>query len=71
MLTEDIRRAMHKAHCEMMENGRHFGRFPGWEGVGAQAKTLESGRNALPSTSCPSSLESTSIELQQSVRPGR
>jgi predicted RNase H-like HicB family nuclease len=50
MLTDYIRRAMSKAHYELMENGRYFGNIPGCDGVWAQGKTLESCRGTLQST---------------------
>ncbi|HWN95425.1 MAG TPA: type II toxin-antitoxin system HicB family antitoxin [Methylomirabilota bacterium] len=50
MLSEYIHRAMRKAHYEMMENGRYFGAIPGCDGVWAEAKTLESCRDALQGT---------------------
>ena len=50
MLTDYIRRAMSKAHYELMENGHYFGNIPGCDGVWAQGKTLESCRDTLQST---------------------
>jgi predicted RNase H-like HicB family nuclease len=50
MLTDYIRRAMSKAHYELMENGRYFGNIPGCDGVWAHGKTLESCRDTLQST---------------------
>jgi predicted RNase H-like HicB family nuclease len=50
MLTDYIQRAMAKAHYELMENGRYFASIPGFDGVWAQAKTLETCRTELQNT---------------------
>ena len=50
MLTTYIQRAMAKAHYELMEDGRYFGSIPGFDGLWAQARTLEACRAELQST---------------------
>lgn len=50
MLTEYIRRAMHKAHYELMENGRFFGNIPECKGLWAEGLTLEGCRDELQGT---------------------
>lgn len=51
MLTEYLRAAMAKAHYELLGNGEGFyGEIPGFDGVLAQADTLEACREELVST---------------------
>jgi predicted RNase H-like HicB family nuclease len=51
MLTEYLRLAMSKAHYELLDQEEGFyGEIPGFEGVLAQAKTLEDCREELAST---------------------
>ncbi len=50
MLIEYIRRAMHHAHYELMENGRFFGTIPPCRGLWADGATLEECREELQST---------------------
>ncbi len=50
MLTEYIRRAMHHAHYELMENGRFFATIPQCKGLWAEGPTLEACREELQST---------------------
>ncbi len=50
MLTEYIRRAMHHAHYELMENGRFFATIPPCQGLWAEGATLESAREDLLGT---------------------
>jgi len=51
MLTEYLRLAMAKAHYELLGDGEGFyGEIPGFQGVIAQAETLEGCRNELAST---------------------
>ncbi len=51
MLSEYLRAAMAKARYELLEGGEGFyGDIPGFQGVYAQADTLEACRNELAST---------------------
>ena len=50
MLTEYIRRAMHHAHYELMENGRFFATIPQCNGLWAEGPTLEACRDELQNT---------------------
>ena len=51
MLTEYLRLAMAKAHYELLGDGEEFyGEIPGFQGVLAQADTLEACREELVST---------------------
>ena len=51
MLTEFLRAAMIKAHYELLGDGEGFyGEIPGFQGLYAQADTLEACRDALAST---------------------
>ena len=51
MLTEYLRAAMAKAHYELLGGGEGFyGEIPGFQGVLAQADTLEACREELAST---------------------
>jgi len=51
MLTEYLRAAMSKAHYELLSGGEGFyGEIPGFQGVIAQANTLEACRDELAST---------------------
>ena len=51
MLTEYLRLAMAKAHYELLGDGEGFcGEIPGFQGVLAQADTLEACREDLAST---------------------
>jgi predicted RNase H-like HicB family nuclease len=47
MLTEYIAAAMHKATYKILPDGTYFGRIPGFQGVWANAKTLEACREEL------------------------
>lgn len=48
MLTSYIRAAMHRATYELLEDGEgFFGRIPGFQGVWANADTLEACRDEL------------------------
>lgn len=48
MLREYVRGAMHRAHYEILEgNGTYYGEIPGFEGVYANADSLESCREEL------------------------
>ena len=47
MLTAYIQGAMKQAHCELMENGRFFGRIPVCEGAWGEGDTLEECREEL------------------------
>ena len=48
MLTEYIRAAMHRATYEILsDDGTFFGRIPGFQGVWANAETLEACRDEL------------------------
>lgn len=51
MLSEYLRAAMAKAHYELLDGGEGFyGEIPGFQGVYAQAETLEGCRDELSST---------------------
>jgi predicted RNase H-like HicB family nuclease len=50
MLTDYIRAAMCRAHYELMENGRFFGKIPQCRGCWAEGGTLEECRQELQST---------------------
>ena len=51
MLTEYLRLAMMRAHYELLGGGEGFyGEIPGFQGVLAQAETLEACRDELAST---------------------
>jgi predicted RNase H-like HicB family nuclease len=51
MLTAYIRAAMSKAKCEILpDNGTYCGEIPGFQGVYANAATLEACRDELEST---------------------
>ena len=51
MLTEYLRLAMSRAHYELLGGGEGFyGEIPGFQGVLAQAETLEACREELAST---------------------
>jgi len=51
MLTEYLNAAMAKAHYELLDGGEGFyGEIPGFQGVLAQADTLEACRDELAST---------------------
>jgi len=51
MLTEHLKAAMAKAHYEILDGGEgFFGEIPGFQGVLAQAVTLEACREELAST---------------------
>ena len=51
MLTEYLRAAMAKAHYELLDGHEGFyGEIPGFQGVYAQAETLEGCRDELAST---------------------
>jgi predicted RNase H-like HicB family nuclease len=51
MLTEYLKAAMAKAHYELLAGGEGFyGEIPGFQGVLAQADTLEKCRDELAST---------------------
>ena len=48
MLREYVRGAMHRAHYEILEGDRsYYGEIPGFEGVHANADSLESCREEL------------------------
>ncbi len=47
MLTEYIRTAMQKATYEILGDGTFYGEIPGFQGVYANAKTLETCREQL------------------------
>ncbi len=50
MLTDYIRAAMHRAKYEILEDdGTFYGEIPGFQGVWANAKTLEACRDELES----------------------
>lgn len=49
MVTDYIRAAMHKAHYELIEDGTFVGTIPGFEGLWANAETLEACRDELQS----------------------
>ena len=51
MLSEYLKAAMAKAHYELLGGGEgFFGEIPGFQGVFAQADTLEACRDGLAST---------------------
>lgn len=51
MLTEYLKAAMAQAHYELLDGGEGFyGEIPGFQGVFAQAETLEACRDELAST---------------------
>jgi predicted RNase H-like HicB family nuclease len=51
MLTEYLSGALRKAHYELLEGGEGFyGEIPGFQGVYAQAASLEACRDELAST---------------------
>lgn len=51
MLSEYLNAAMAKAHYELLEGGEGFyGEIPGFQGMLAQAETLEACRHELAST---------------------
>ena len=47
MLTAYINTAMRKAHYEILEDGSYYGEIPGFQGVFANAETLETCRQQL------------------------
>jgi predicted RNase H-like HicB family nuclease len=47
MLTKYIVRAMHRATYEILPDGSYYGEIPGFQGVYANAPTLESCREEL------------------------
>ena len=47
MLTEYIRAAMQRAEYEQLADGTSFGRVPGFQGIWANAPTLEACREQL------------------------
>lgn len=48
MLTEYIKAAMHQAKYEILsDDGSFYGEIPGFQGVYANAETLEAGRDEL------------------------
>ncbi len=47
MLTEYIRAAMHQARYEILSDSTFYGEIPGFQGVYANAKTLEGCREEL------------------------
>lgn len=49
MLTEYIRAAMHRARYEILDDGTYYGEIPGFQGVYANADTLEACREELQS----------------------
>ncbi len=50
MLTDYIRATMHRAKYEILEDdGTFYGEIPGFQGVWANAKTLEACRDELES----------------------
>ena len=50
MLTDYIHAAMRRAHYELMEGGRVFGKIPACRGCWAEGATLEACREELQST---------------------
>lgn len=51
MLTDYLKAAMARAHYELLDGGEGFyGEIPGFQGVFAQAETLEACRDELAST---------------------
>lgn len=49
MITEYIKKAMHLAQYEKLEDGTFYGEISGFQGVYANEKTLEGCRNELES----------------------
>lgn len=49
MLSNYIQAAMHLAHYERLDDGTFFGTIPNFEGLWANAKTLEGCRDELQS----------------------
>ena len=47
MLTEYVRAALHKATYEILSDGTFYGEIPGFQGVYANAPTLEECREQL------------------------
>ena len=47
MLIDYIQRAMHKARYDILEDGTYYGEIPGFQGVFAQAESLEACREQL------------------------
>ncbi len=47
MLTEYIQKAMRRAHYEVLEDGTYYGEIPGFQGVFANAESLEACREQL------------------------
>jgi predicted RNase H-like HicB family nuclease len=47
MLTEYIHAAMHRAEYEILSDGTFYGEIPGFQGVYANADTLEGCRDEL------------------------
>jgi len=47
MLSEYIQKALEKAHYKVLENGTWFAEVPGFEGVWANARTVEECRHEL------------------------
>jgi predicted RNase H-like HicB family nuclease len=47
MIREYIQRAMHKAHYDKLDDGTYYGEIEGFEGVYANASTLEACRDEL------------------------
>ena len=50
MFAEYIAKAVEKASYEKMENGRFFATLPGFKGLWAEGKTVESARRELIAT---------------------
>ncbi len=50
MFAEYLAKAVEKASYEKMENGRFFATLPGFKGLWAEGKTVESARRELIST---------------------
>jgi predicted RNase H-like HicB family nuclease len=49
MLVEYLQNAMRLARYELLADGTYYGEIPGFDGVWAQAETLEDCRNELQS----------------------
>ncbi len=47
MLTDYLQKAMRKARYEILENGTYYGEIPGFQGVFADADSLEACREQL------------------------
>ena len=47
MLSEYIQKALGEAHYKILENGTWFAEIPGFEGVWANARTVEACRHEL------------------------